>query len=767
LDTKLKSYSGSKFTKIIAFVVCVVFFLVSLLGFGLVYNKAGFSHYGNSVDDVLLYDSYQNSVVFQREFQNQLGNIIYLLNQFKSEEYIKSGKSINSEQLDNAIRNLFYNGDAGSPYQGYTYSSEDGSTHSITITGEDVTAKYGSNYDDPAVKRIFIEDHKNEIEKLKQALIMDDLRSFKSLKEQLNKTKGFLYFATDGTYTLTNAAGGESIATGAALDAQQFTKAPAYLIYQNDDLIKMPASKNSKSNYVKNFDSRMESTLDEQYNPGLKVYFSFDDQYLNIKETEFEKDKSEMMRWLPMAVISALLSLASLIYLIIIAGKKDEKLEAKKYKIDKLFTEIQLAVILLLLAAGGGLFLRFLQETVTYGIHIGNGLYSSSSPLYLSIAFAILIGVFSASFGLYFILSVVRNIKTGKFLENSLVVIVISSIWRGIKSFYQGGSLMKKVVLITLGICLSSATIVLAPVAAVLIIIFAPKWIKKFEAVKKGVEEVKNGNLSYKIPADGDSELDQLARGINQISQASSVAIQNELKNQRMKTDLISNVSHDLKTPLTSIITYIDLLKQEGLDSPDALKYLEILDQKSIRLKNLTEDLFDAAKASSGAIPVKFEKVDMLSLINQGLGEMGDRIEASNLEFKVNAKNERYYVNADGQLLWRVVENLLGNVLKYAQTGSRVYIDLYEQESNAGKLTNGVLEIKNISKLELNIDADELMERFKRGDESRTTEGSGLGLAIAKDLIRLQNGLFEIKIDGDLFKAIVTLEAYRTEISED
>ena len=156
----------------------------------------------------------------------------------------------------------------------------------------------------------------------------------------------------------------------------------------------------------------------------------------------------------------------------------------------------------------------------------------------------------------------------------------------------------------------------------------------------------------------------------------------------------------------------------------------------------------------------------MLSLINQGLGEMSDRIETSNLEFKVNAQKDKYYVRADGQLLWRVVENLLGNVLKYAQESSRVYIDLKEQNGKAGKIPNVILEIKNISKTELNIEADELMERFKRGDESRTTEGSGLGLAIAKDLVRLQNGWFEIKIDGDLFKAVVMLEAYKADQAE-
>lgn len=201
---------------------------------------------------------------------------------------------------------------------------------------------------------------------------------------------------------------------------------------------------------------------------------------------------------------------------------------------------------------------------------------------------------------------------------------------------------MRKVVLITLAICMLSATVAMAPVVAALVIIFAPKWVRKYEEIKKGVGEVKSGNRNYKIPLNGDGELDELARGINEISEASNIAIQNELKNQRLKTDLISNVSHDLKTPLTSIITYIDLLKKEGLHSEEAPKYLDILEQKSARLQKLTEDLFDAAKASSGAIPVSFEKVEMMSLINQGLGEMADRIEASGLEFKVTALMEKH-----------------------------------------------------------------------------------------------------------------------------
>jgi signal transduction histidine kinase len=295
----------------------------------------------------------------------------------------------------------------------------------------------------------------------------------------------------------------------------------------------------------------------------------------------------------------------------------------------------------------------------------------------------------------------------------------------------------------------------------VLIIFLVPKIVEEYLEIKKGVEEVKNGNLTYKIPVNEDAkgvrgEFARLASDINDISQASNIAIQNELKSQRLKTELISNVSHDLKTPLTSMVSYIHLLKQEGLDSPNAPEYLEILDSKTQRLKVLTENLFEAAKASSGAIPVNMEDIDLSSMLTQTLAEMEEKLSARNLAVQIKNECENMRVRADGQLLWRVLENLLGNVSKYALENSRVYIDL--SEHNVGENGFVKIEVKNISKDELNISADELMERFKRGDESRNTEGSGLGLAIAKDLVQMMNGIFEITVDGDLFKAIVMLE---------
>jgi signal transduction histidine kinase len=204
------------------------------------------------------------------------------------------------------------------------------------------------------------------------------------------------------------------------------------------------------------------------------------------------------------------------------------------------------------------------------------------------------------------------------------------------------------------------------------------------------------------------------------------------------------------------MVSYIHLLKHEGLDSPNAPEYLEILDSKTQRLKVLTENLFEAAKASSGAIPVNMEDIDLSSMLTQTLAEMEEKLSARNLAVQIKNECENMRVRADGQLLWRVLENLLGNVSKYALENSRVYIDL--SEHNVGENGFVKIEVKNISKDELNISADELMERFKRGDESRNTEGSGLGLAIAKDLVQMMNGIFEITVDGDLFKAIVMLE---------
>ena len=362
------------------------------------------------------------------------------------------------------------------------------------------------------------------------------------------------------------------------------------------------------------------------------------------------------------------------------------------------------------------------------------------------------------------LVSLVKKLKARQFWEKSLLGGLFLFLYRGLKkSFKESDSTLIKTVCVLILGALLSATWFGLPVVVVLILIFIPRIVKKFTDIKTGVARVKGGDLAYKIPVEDDAqgvrgELDRLAADINDISEAAGLAVENELKNQRMKTELISNVSHDLKTPLTSMVSYVDLLKTEGLDSPNAPSYLEIIDEKTQRLRVLTEDLFEAAKASSGAIPVNMESIDLAALVSQSLGEMGEKLSAKGLD--VIVKNEiedssahGVGVMADGQLLWRVIENLLSNVSKYALEGSRVYVNISSPEDS-----KVLLEIKNISASELNISAEELMERFTRGDESRNTEGSGLGLAIAKDLTRLMKGQFKLTVDGDLFKAGVLLE---------
>ena len=226
------------------------------------------------------------------------------------------------------------------------------------------------------------------------------------------------------------------------------------------------------------------------------------------------------------------------------------------------------------------------------------------------------------------------------------------------------------------------------------------------------------------------------------------------MKSERMKAELITNVSHDIKTPLTSIINYVDLLKQENIQDEKAREYIEILENKSQRLKKLTEDLVEASKVSTGNIAMKLEKINIVELIKQATGEFEDKFKKRELEPIINSNQNEINIMADSKYMYRIIENLYSNISKYALENSRVYVDIKVHKTEP--VPNVQIEIKNISKDRLNISADELMQRFVRGDKSRTSEGSGLGISIAQNLTELQQGIFELKLDGDLFKVKLT-----------
>lgn len=270
----------------------------------------------------------------------------------------------------------------------------------------------------------------------------------------------------------------------------------------------------------------------------------------------------------------------------------------------------------------------------------------------------------------------------------------------------------------------------------------------KFRQLLTETNKIANGNLEGEISEDL-GIFNPFKDELKKIQSGFKKAVGEEVKSQKMKTELISNVSHDLKTPLTSIITYVDLLKKDNITEEERKSYIDTLDKKSQRLKFLIEDLFEVSKANSGNVKVNLVNIDIIELIKQSEFELEDKFNASNLTIKNNFPDGKITLSLDSQKTFRIFENLFNNVSKYAMNNSRVYVDVLEEEKEV------TITIKNMSASEMNFNSDEIVERFTRGDKSRNTEGSGLGLAIVKSFVELQNGEFEINIDGDLFKAII------------
>ena len=251
----------------------------------------------------------------------------------------------------------------------------------------------------------------------------------------------------------------------------------------------------------------------------------------------------------------------------------------------------------------------------------------------------------------------------------------------------------------------------------------------------------------------------ELGKSVNNLGTGLSKAIESSVRDERTKAELITNVSHDIKTPLTSIINYVDLLKREDIDNPKAVEYIEVLDKKSERLKQLILDLIEASKTSTGNIELEKTNMNLVELMRQVIGEYEEKFEEKQLELIQTIPMDRVIINADGRRVFRIIDNIMNNIDKYALPGTRVYIEMKITEDNMnkdGRVGNVTISFKNVSSKMLNISPEELMERFVRGDESRTTEGSGLGLSIAKNLTQLHGGDMNLEIDGDLFKVNVT-----------
>lgn len=357
--------------------------------------------------------------------------------------------------------------------------------------------------------------------------------------------------------------------------------------------------------------------------------------------------------------------------------------------------------------------------------------------------------------------TVSARLRAGKWWRNTVVYIVCRFLYRAVRGLvralpdaWKGILVYAAVVLVnffgTLFTWLSGSVFIflLVIVLDAAGLYFVIRTVRQLKTLQTAGRKLAAGDLTYTV----DTEkmypvLKEHGDDLNAVSVGMNRAVNERMKSERFKTELITNVSHDLKTPLTSIVSYVDLLKKEPIESESALEYIDVLDRQSQKLKKLTADLVDASKASSGALPVNLEKLDLGELLRQSAGEYTEKFAAAGIAPVLLVPERETCVTADGRLLWRVLDNLLGNAVKYAQSGTRLYLELVQNE------TETVLTLKNISREPLNIPAEELMERFVRGDGSRHTDGSGLGLSIAKSLMELMGGKLVLALDGDLFKA--------------
>ena len=453
------------------------------------------------------------------------------------------------------------------------------------------------------------------------------------------------------------------------------------------------------------------------------------------------KNRNSMMVY---GFIAGITALACFVFLLCSAAHRSGTEDCVLLRQDKMPYDLYLPSAILL---GTGL-CAMLVECVAYELN-------TVKAVAAALIMACLAGVFMA-----LCMTTAARIKTGTLFRNTLIYRLCTGVGMGASSMLSSISGAWRFSLAFAGYLLINALlsyrfftrggfftflILLAINGGALYLLL--NMIRQMRTLSAAGQAMANGDLSYCVDTSGmKREFREHGENLNSIGRGMAIAVNERMKSERFKTELITNVSHDLKTPLTSIVTYIDLLQKEDIQDEKAKEYIDTIARQSKKLKKLTEDLIDASKASSGALNVNMERVNISELLRQSSAEYGERMEAVNITPVVNMPEEDIYVRADGRLLWRVVENLLQNICKHGMPGTRAYLEARTENGRA------VVSFKNISQQQLNIPVEELLERFVQGDESRSRGGSGLGLSIAESLTELMKGKLKLSLDGDLFK---------------
>lgn len=549
-------------------------------------------------------------------------------------------------------------------------------------------------------------------------------------------------------------------------DKKVYTNQKKYSSYENvdasiEDMKKLgkyvviaPTLKNCESNidvnhnYEQSFvNGKLFEKADYRFVLAVDTKFPIQDHfYQNNKNYEERRENIPITeKAVVSAAVSLIVAIIGFVWLTIIAGRYNSDDEKKVHLnfFDKWKTEIAAGLVIAAL-----FFWTFC--TMQYF-----GYTDMPSPEEIA-SRMIQVGFFAAGFtciGLIGYLSLVRRIKAKTLWSNSVLKWLIGAL----KVVFDNRKCLTKTLIAFAGVWLLHVIsipmppmFILALAADVWLLINVIKKMIAKQKIKDGIENITQGDVEYKIPTEGlkGDEL-KMAEGVNNIGEGIEKAVEASMKHERLKTDLITNVSHDIKTPLTSIINYVGLLKMEEFEDEKIKGYIDVLDQKSQRLKTLTEDVVEASKISSGNINLEYMNINLVELINQTTGEFSEKFEKRNLQIVLNMPEEPAMIKADSRRIWRVVENIYNNAAKYAMPGTRIYGDLKVVDEKV------IFSLKNVSEQPLNISAEELTERFIRGDVSRSSEGSGLGLSIAQNLTKIQGGEFELYLDGDLFKVTI------------
>ena len=518
-----------------------------------------------------------------------------------------------------------------------------------------------------------------------------------------------IYYITDGENTLTNR---EDYSRE---DFAQYED--TFIVYENGNI-----------NYDESTYPNAYEQLDEDEN--ITMYIAFEDEYMQDRQESWDTQRDTLFPMVIFIISSIIVALGLIIYLMAVTGRKPISDRLHSNWIDRIYTDILLVSFISI----GVIWVGIIQWIYyIFGDMYNNFTMDQKIGL-------ILIGIITAivaALSIIILLAIVRKIKDKRFIKDLIFYRVYFRITDFLRSFFDGRRFAKfpltkslhqrQIVFIISSFFLVLLTfflmwgpfLLLPPILEIVLIYWYIKYNNKtYEEINKGFDE----------------------------------SLEEQMKSERMKLELITNVSHDLKTPLTSIISYVDLLSKEEELSESAKDYVNILADKSDRLKNIVSDLFDLAKSTSGDINLELETLDMKRLIEQTLGDMGDKIEKSGQQIKLKLPEEPVNIYSDGKKLYRVFQNVIDNALKYSLKGTRIFVEL---EKKDGK---GIATIKNTSNYEMDFTSEEILQRFSRGDKSRTTDGSGLGLSIAESFTKVCGGDFNIDIDGDMFKIIISFE---------